>query len=68
MLEVLNDPIMYLAMSLVVGMFGSLVIVGIVLSFQVHMNYLRRPKHGASKMSDRVFAQRLREASRDQVR
>ena len=38
MLEVLNDPIMYLAMSLVVGMFGSLVIVGIVLSFQVHMN------------------------------
>lgn len=68
MLAVLNDPIMYLAMSLVVGMFGSIIIVGIMLSFQVHMNYLKRTKRGASKMSDRVFAQRLREASRDQVR
>ena len=60
MLEALNDPIMYLAMSLVVGMFGSLVIVGIMLSFQVHMNYLRRPKRGATRMSRSQYRKRLR--------
>lgn len=49
MLEVLNDPIMYLAMSLVVGMFGSIIICGIVFSVQCHLNYLRRPKRGASR-------------------
>lgn len=60
MLEVLNDPWGFFAVSLILGMLGTIIICGIVLSVQCHLNYLRRPKRGATKMCDRELRRRFR--------
>ena len=60
MLEVLNDPWGFFAVSLILGMFGTIIICGIVLSVQCHLNYLRRPRRGATRMSRSQYRKRLR--------
>jgi len=63
MFEVLNDPWGFFCVAMLIGMFGSIIICGIVLSVQCHLNYLRKPKHGATKMCDRELRRRLRHRS-----
>lgn len=60
MLEVLNDPWGFFAVSLVLGMFGTIIICGIVFSVQCHLNYLRRPKRGATRVSRSQYRRKRR--------
>lgn len=60
MLEVLNDPWGLFAMSIISGMVLLIVICAFVISIQGHINYLSKPKYGATKMCDRELRRRLR--------
>jgi len=60
MLEVLNDPWGLFAMSIISGMVLLIVICAFVISIKGHINYLSKPKSGATKMCDRELRRRLR--------